>query len=480
MVIKVKGRAPENEYSHSLPQVFDAFGQKVFSVEECISILSRNGILLDEPGLYKELFSYRTTKFCGDARELPFSFAGPFQMRSVVDSRFRFNLQYQDAVIKIELEKRSKGNEDQAQLDIVLQGVLESVSTILRTAFFSNESLYLELTNMELDHVVMKCLDLLLQDGQHRIDPQDLVSAGNAANLIAFLVQNRILSAAQINVNNILPFLLFSGIVWWSDPEIQNRFQRSREEVIECLLDQLQELAHGHLGINDFPTFCEEVLQFTPRKNLLLFLDDNGELVWELLFVRLLLDTNPNLTVMCVVNTVPVTNNVSSLSLLNYLESDGTFLDLLHETRFQIVGEPNELPALDLRFISDELKERINEADIILVNGVSFFERLQYLPKPTYYLFTVYSETSKILTGFERNTGIFARLGPHLCGFSDIQCEDSQARPRMVLSEIHAAVRSLAYKNFVRRFPSEGDANLWLRNESIQTAQTFEEIIRQL
>jgi hypothetical protein len=400
-------------------------------------------------------------------------------MHSVTGSQFIFNLEYQDTVIKIQLEKLDPANKDPVYRNDVLRRVLESISTILRTTFFSSEPVYLELTNIELDHVVIKFLALLWQDKQYQVTPQDLVLVGDTANLIAFLVQERFLSSRQISINNILPFLLFSGVVWWSDPEIQKGFQLSHEEIVERLFYQLDELMRQPLAVNDFPNFFEEILRFEPRKNLVLFLDDNGEMVWELLFIRLLLDANPKLTLICIVNTIQVTNNCSLSNVLAYLNSHGKFLHLLKETRFELIGEPNELAAVDLRFISPTLREKIDRADIFLVNGVSYFEKLQYMPKPTYYLFTVYSETSKILTGFERNAGIFSRLGPHLCGFSHIQEVGSRIKPKMVLKGVHAAVQSSAYRAMLSRFQCEADANLWLIKKTIQSIETVEEIIYQ-
>jgi hypothetical protein len=443
-VIKIKGRAPQYSYYYSLPEVFYSLEDKLFSIKECVSNLNALGVDISEDGLIHALFSYRSSGSKPEADTLPFSFAGPFQMSSVIHSLFQFNLKYQDAVIKIELEKSEEINNivrtDKERNDVLCQ-ILTIVSTSLRTAFFSEKPVYLELTNMELDVLVLKCLLLLGLGKQEHQESSVLIKTGFEANRMARLVQQKILSTNPITLENLLPFLVFSGVVWWSDAEIIKKYKLSPKKVILQLHDQLIGLAQNQFAINDFPFFQEEVLNSGTGKNVLYFLDDNGELVWGLLFIRLLLDANPNLMITCVVNDIPVTNNANTSTVLHYLKTQGSFLDLLGHSRFCLFSEPNELPAIDLRFITAQLRTCIERADIILVNGVSFFEKLQYLNAPAYYLFTVYSETSRILTGFERYSAIFARIGPRLGCFSPIQEQDNQAKPAMTLQSIHAAIQ---------------------------------------
>ena len=443
-VIKIKGRAPKYSYIYSLPEVFYSLGEKTFSIKECVLNLNAQGIDIGEDGLLGALFSYRSPGSKQEAENLPFSFAGPFQMSSVIHSLFQFNLKYQDAVIKIELEKSEEHNQivrtDKERNDVLCQ-ILDFVSTSLRTAFFSKKPVYLELTNMELDVLVLKCLLLLGLGKQEHQESQALIKTGFEANRMARLVQQKILSKNRITAENLLPFLVFSGVVWWSDAEIIKQYKLSPKKVILQLHDQLTGLAQNQFAINDFPLFEEEVLNSATDKNLLYFLDDNGELVWGLLFIRFLLDANPNLMITCVVNDIPVTNNANTSTILHYLKTQGSFLGLLGHSRFCLFSESNELPAIDLRFSSAQLRTCIEKADIILINGVSFFEKLQYLHAPAYYLFTVYSETSIILTGFERYSAIFARMGPQLCCFSPIQEQDNKAQPAKTLRSIHAAIQ---------------------------------------
>jgi hypothetical protein len=405
-------------------------------------------------------------------------------MKSVVNSLFQFNLRYQDTIIKIELEKTEKTTRDlhrDTEHNEALKRVLRIVSAVLHTTFFRQGPLYLELTNMELDIIVLKCLWLLIGDSQTFQQPETLIELGCTANEIARLVQNRILSRRTTRLQDIVPFVLYSGVVWWSDAEVQQRYQDNPNDTVLKLYRELTELAKGHLAINDLPLFQLEVAEAKTHKRLLYFLDDNGELVWDLLLIQFLLEANPNLSITCVVNEIPVTNNVNVASLLHCLEKQTDHPNVLESERFEYLGESNELPAVDLRFISPQLRKHLEEADIILVKGVSFFEKLQYLPAPTYYMFTVYSATSRILTGLQRYSGVFARIGPHLCAFSHIiEANTANAIPKMNLAAIHSVLQTPAYKEFVQRFASEAEANLVLRSKFHQLGIALETSAGQL
>jgi hypothetical protein len=481
--VQVKGRSPQHRYIYSLPDVFGSF-RNTLTIDECISLLRSEGVTLDKKDLLRTLFSYRRPTYNQGSERLPFSFAGPFQMKSVVNSLFQFNLRYQDAVVKIELEKAeeiTRTPQMDAERNGTLKRVLRIVSAVLRTAFFSEEPLYLELTNMELDNIVLKCLSLLTEQNRDIQGSETSVDTGYTANEISQLVQNQVLSDRTAKLEDILPFTLYSGVVWWSDTEVQLRFKESPHDTLLQLGRELTELTKNDLAINDFHLFRSEVVEDKTHKRVLYFLDDNGELVWDLLLIRLLLEVNPHLSITCIANESPITNNVNVTVLLHYLREQSDHLSLLEDERFEYIGEPNELPAIDLRFISPRLKKQIEEADVILVKGVSFFEKLQYLPAPTYYLFTVYSETSKLLTGLERHRGVFARIGPHLCCFSHI-IETSNANPvlKMSLATLHSALQTPAYKEFIEQFASESEANLFLRSKSSQEGTTLEMSIRQL
>ena len=92
----------------------------------------------------------------------------------------------------------------------------------------------------------------------------------------------------------------------------------------------------------------------------------------------------------------------------------------------------------------------------------------------------MYSDVSRILTGFERYSGVFVRVGPHLCGFSDIQEVGIKPKPGMSLNDIHEAFQAPAYKKFLNQFNSEAEANLCLWKKSKQEEKTLKESLNLL
>lgn len=479
--IVIKGKTPKGAYDCFLSNVFYSFEDRVFSVNECISLLqSECEISLNNDLLVQMLFSYRKFDQTQHSRELPFTFAGPFQMKSVLDTQFPFNLRYQDVIIKCALEKQAASchqNKTAEEKRSLHWNILQMISVVLRTCFLSTEPLYLDLTNAELDHVVSKCLAFF----GIKSTKKDLIDIGNKSNAMARSVQNHILSAKQLSLKQILAFSIHSGVVWWAHDEILSKFEANSTEIVLELRNHLENLVEENgLIIDDFALFHSEVIDTKESKQLLYFFDDNGELVWDLLFIKCLLESNPKLTIIGVVSETPITNNASIRTLSHYIKQHDNFLGLRKNKKLLMFGEPNELSAIDPRFISEKLKKQMMAADVILVKGASFFEKLQYLPAPTYYMFTVYSKTSQILTGLKCNNALFARIGAHLCGFDNIREKPEGVTTKMTLHEIHNSLQTYTYREFVRCFGNEEETNLFLRSKALEKGLTLSALIDQL
>ena len=403
-IVGQKGKRPTDEYNVSLPEIF--YKSTSITLAQCEAIVSKK-IGNKNFNLSKEILGYRQND--NKSEELRcFSFAGPFQMKQA-PKRVPFNLQYQDDAIKIIYESTKVKRID-------IRELIETVSATLHTQF-NEEPLYQELTNIELDFIVLKCLSWFQLNNRSDF----LLDIGNRANEMANLVRKGIFSTHhRISCQEILPFLIFSGVIWWSKEEIQNQFLKDSIKTIREQMYELCELADNTLQVNDYAKFDEEVIKTNKPTNILYFVDDNGEMAFTLFFIDQLLEANKNLTVTLVINSIPITNNACSETLNHCIEQDQSFYRLFNRERFRIISELNELSAIDLRFCSSELKNEVKSNHVILVNGVSYFEKLQYLPVPTYYFFTVYSKTSQMLTGFESKVGIFVRIEPNQCGFCNI------------------------------------------------------------
>ena len=478
-----KGEMATGVYDHCLPKTFNSFGSRVFSVRECVALLREDGAYFDnEAVLIKALFAYREREDPASSGEAYYQFAGPFQMQDVLRHRFQFNLKYQDNVIKTELEKSAADDSSMmigGRLNQVLEKLLRAISIVLRTAFFADTPLYYGLTNAELDSVVLSCLALLEITERSERRAEALINAGNVANELANLVQSQIIAHQDLGLRDILLFLVYSGVVWWSKASTQQDFAARPRETVVAMKQELTKLAQNGLAINDSAVFVSEVLAERFPRKLLYFLDDNGELVWHLLFIHRLFDLNPNLEVVCVVNRKPVTNNVNLATLQHQLENCEVGFGLMSNPRFSVQAESNQLTAPDLRFASRELKAVVEQADVIFVNGVSYFEKLQYLPVPTYYAFTVHSNTSRLLTGLAKHQGVFVRIPPHLCGFDDVRDDPKDLIVGMPLKAIHKAVTSRNYQRLRHKYGSEDEMCLWIKSEAQRHRLTCDRVIWQ-
>ena len=226
---------------------------------------------------------------------------------------------------------------------------------------------------------------------------------GNTANEIACKTQNEILSKQKPGLKDILILNIYSGVIWWSDLEVQKQFNDNPKKIIMDLETKLLNLAKQDLSIDDFHEFINEILNVNSSTQIIYFPDDNGEFVWDLLFMHNIIKTNKNINFVCVVHDDPISNtaNYSTLSYLFENNKDCYIEELKNESRFKVLREVNKITAFDPRFMSENLIQEIQTSNMVISKGASNFEKLQYVPIPIYYLFTVYSKISTILTGLK-------------------------------------------------------------------------------
>lgn len=449
--IYIKGRKPQKKYSISLKEIFSIYSDRIIRMTEVMDLLDKEGIRVKvDRKTVQGILNYRKKAAKRKSREKFFIFAGPFSMNKVLDSHFLYNLDYQDVVVKTEIEKAEEKfniTHTESERDKVALEIFKFISIILCTDFYSDgHPLYISITNLELDYIILKCLSFF--DLGVIVSNQELIKTGNVANELSSKIQEELLLEYTHNLKEILNWSIFSGVIWWNDIEIQKKYTEKPIETLHSLKSDLLELSARGLSINDYYKFQEEVLNANKTVKIIYFLDDNGELAWDLLFIQKMIDTNNNVNVACIVHDQPV-STTANYSTLSYLleRSQNYFLKKLNnESRFTILREKNDLAAFDPRFMSSRLAQELCGSDIVISKGASNFEKLQYVPIPIYYLFTVYSKVSTILTGFEKFSGIFARVGPRLSCFENIQSSNREMTVGMNLKIFHKKYKDVLKK----------------------------------
>jgi len=385
-ILTIKGRSPRRAYADHLPDLFLADRPRVFTRPEAdaalrpLDLLARSvsGAILDDvfpPGVLRE--------------RRPFA-RFPCVMKEAPADKVRLNLRYQDTRIKLGVEDAAaRGGDDQPARDHA-RTLLRIYSVLLRTELRDSEPTWGLCTDNDLDALTYALLDLF--DPPRR---DDLLRDGHLANRNSSRTLELLLGGGSWAPDRFLPYQVRAGVVWWSEGD-------------------------GHrvpdtgLVLNDFDCLSAEVLS-RPARLVFLF-DDNGELAWDLMMIRLMLAANPGLAVVGVVSTEVVANNANRATLAACL-ADPLFDGLRADPRFEVFEERNIRSAIDPSFCSRQLLDMISKADAAYIKGVSYFETIQRLEVPAYYGFVVHSLDSQRCTGLGKGDGVFVRIPGHEAGF---------------------------------------------------------------
>ncbi len=146
------------------------------------------------------------------------------------------------------------------------------------------------------------------------------------------------------------------------------------------LINDIRNFSPNNLKINDYKEFKKslEIINKN-RGNLLLLLDNAGEIVFDKLFVITLQKLYPDLKIICSVRSEPIINDATM--------EDAEFVGLTQVTK---IIKAQATPGIDLSTASEEFKDYFfNENGIILSKGQGNFETLYGINVPNkdiYYL----------------------------------------------------------------------------------------------
>jgi uncharacterized protein with ATP-grasp and redox domains len=139
-------------------------------------------------------------------------------------------------------------------------------------------------------------------------------------------------------------------------------------------IEDIKNFSPDNLAINDYEEF-KDSLEHT--NNLLILLDNAGEIVFDKLLVETLISSFPELSITCSVRSAPIINDAT-------LE-DATFIGL---TEIVKVIEGSGTPGIDLPSTTDEFKRYFFLKDgVILSKGQGNFESLYGMEIPNKEIF---------------------------------------------------------------------------------------------
>lgn len=128
------------------------------------------------------------------------------------------------------------------------------------------------------------------------------------------------------------------------------------------------------LDEKEYQYFCKELEQ---SKTLVYLLDNCGEIVLDKLVIRILKDRYPQLKITAFVRGAEVVNDVTM--------DDAIFTGLTEEV--EVLSNGDDVAGTILSRLSEETREKMEKADVILSKGQGNFESLYGCGLNVYYLF---------------------------------------------------------------------------------------------
>lgn len=149
----------------------------------------------------------------------------------------------------------------------------------------------------------------------------------------------------------------------------------AKHEVKENELDEL--LAHPEKYLLDTATYQALKKDLSEGKTLVYLTDNCGEIVMDKLLSRTIQRLYPSLQTTVIVRGAPASNDATI--------EDAEMVGLLNEVH--VIGNGNGIPATHMDALSQEAREAMEKADILIAKGQANFETLNGCSLNIYYAF---------------------------------------------------------------------------------------------
>lgn len=399
--ISVKGKIPLPVYHFTLA---DVYAKHLFLRRGVPYSLQQANDLLSAltPRLHAENVLWRLFPPAVRQEERPFRHL-PCLMREI-PGKLDFNLLYQDTRLKLAVEEKKGTGAVADHYERDASTLTEIAAILLSTQDSDGHAIWENMTDNDLDALIYMILD--------EYDPsrsERLLQLGYEANQRALEGLPPLQDLQEWSLDRLIDYQTFAGTVWWH--ECESRFEA------QFLPGQKFRFGTCKNGkrLKQLAEFERDILR--EKCHLVFLFDDNGELVWDLVLIWRLLQMNSQLQITGVINNPIVANNASQKTVSRCLEAPFG-VQILQTGRFHFFYEDNFRSAPDPNYCSSALLELIQNADVVYIKGVSFFETIQNLPTPTYYGFVVHSEDSQICTGLQKGEAVLVRIPSGESGYT--------------------------------------------------------------
>lgn len=162
----------------------------------------------------------------------------------------------------------------------------------------------------------------------------------------------------------------------------------------ETLLELLEKAEEEELEEFTFRMFQSDL---QTGKNLVYLTDNCGEIVADKLLIKILKEQYPDLNITVIVRGTPVLNDATM--------EDAHLVGLTEIA--QVISNGNGIAGTQISHLSDEAKQVLGEADIIISKGQGNFETMHNCDLNVYYLFLCKCEWFSKAFDMEKFKGVF-------------------------------------------------------------------------
>ncbi|MHC1719805.1 MAG: DUF89 domain-containing protein [Clostridiaceae bacterium] len=149
-----------------------------------------------------------------------------------------------------------------------------------------------------------------------------------------------------------------------------------------------------HIDLREYAHFKDDLV----KTGRITYIADNaGEIVFDMIFIKVIKDTFPDIAVEVIVRGKPIHNDATAA------DAEEIGLSGLAE----IIGNGTDIPGTVLKEVNRETKESIDKADLIIAKGQGNFETLYGCGKNIYYIFLCKCDVFTKRFSIERYKGIF-------------------------------------------------------------------------
>ncbi|MCJ7655704.1 MAG: methyltransferase domain-containing protein [Dehalococcoidia bacterium] len=189
------------------------------------------------------------------------------------------------------------------------------------------------------------------------------------------------------------------------------------EESVQSYHSELMERFTSPTPVFHWERFLDEISDDSRKVKIVWFTDDYIETLFDLLFFDHLLDEHPNIVVTVIPKNGPHGNDASWSDVTDFLSLEifARFRSFEDEERFSVCKSGPRMGTINIRKLSPQVVDIINEANFVVIKGCRAHEMIQGgLNKPSFTMYVVSREFSESITGYDAQESplLFFYLSP--------------------------------------------------------------------